>query len=114
MTVVEAGFSGNNGTCKLNIISSDDDNDAQVRSAPIAKCPEDKRGAACELLNSLNSRFRFPKFVMDKDGDITVQYDIPLKVPDDALGDIAMELLIRISHIADEAYPEIMRFIWGS
>ena len=64
-------------------------------------------------MNSLNAKYRFVKWVLDKDGDIHVEFDMPSGTPPVILGDLALEVFLRMVKIADDAYPTIMRKIWS-
>lgn len=64
-------------------------------------------------MNALNAQYRFVKWVIDKDGDIHLEFDMPSETPAVILGDLAIEVFLRMVKIADDAYPTIMRKIWA-
>jgi len=113
LSFVSAHFGGEHGSVQIRMISSDEDNDVKVLTANIAKFPEDKLQRGYELVNEFNNRFRYAKFGIDSDGDLTAQYDIPVRISDDNLGEVAFEIAVRIAQIVDKAYPEIMKAIWA-
>ena len=92
-------------------ISRDDDNDVHVENMALAHVPESKQAKVLDCLNGLNRRFRYAKFTLDNDSDIRMEYDIPLRAQE--VGPIAVEVFLRFMSITDEAYPEIMKAIWG-
>lgn len=101
----------NGGSYKIRFISHDDDNDVSVRIYELLSVEEDQYAAILKAINKLNSKYRYVKFVLDKDGDINVEYDYLMRCPDPAAS--AMELVIRIVKIVDESYPELMRALFA-
>ena len=92
----------------FNIIfaNSDDDTDTSVRVVKLAsKVGMFKRGKMLEKLNALNDKYRYVKFVLDKDGDVNLEYDLPLSGVNPA--SCALELVLRISKIVEEVMPEL-------
>lgn len=63
---------------------------------------------ACNLLNS---KFRYVKFIVDKDNDVVALSDAILD-PDSA-DEESFELLIRTLQIIKEAKPDLMRAIYS-
>lgn len=111
-SAVEAGFSGENVKGLIvRFISTDNDNDVAVRVFEVAKAPENKRAAVLETINALQRRFRYASFTLDDDGDVNMAYDMPVRTGN--VGDIAVEMFVRIVDIADKAYPELMKAIWA-
>lgn len=111
-SVVQAGFNGKNiRGMTVHFISVNDANDVAVRILGIATVHEERRAAVMEMLNDLNIKYRFVKFVLAKDGGLSMECDVPVKVPN--VGEVCMELLLRVIQIADEVYPEIMRAVWA-
>lgn len=100
----------NGGSYRILFISNDDDNDVAVRVFGLVEVAKEKIDHVLPVLNDLNHRFRFLKFVCDSDGDINVEYDYPvISRPEDS----AMELVSRVANIIEEAYPKIMQAIWS-
>lgn len=109
---VRVGFSGENATSisTLFVFGADGTNVA-VRSYSIAKVPEEKIAEACILCSSLNSRFRWTRFYIDSDNEVTAAIDAV--IDPHTTGAECFELLIRIVDIIDDAYPEIMKMLWS-
>ena len=101
----------NGGSYRIRFISNNDSNDVAVRVFGLITVKEESQAKVLPVLNKLNARFRYVKFVMDEDGDINLEYDYPLHCPNPAAS--AEELIIRIVKIIDTAYPDLMRAMWA-
>lgn len=109
---VEAGFkSGAGVNVKIRFISTDDENDVAVRAFQIVSVPEAKRDEVLKKVNELNTQYRYAKFTIDDDGDINVEYDMPVKGAN--VGECALEMFLRFMKIIDQALPQIMKVIWA-
>ena len=75
------------------------------------RVPDDKFAAALLACNALNVRFKWVTFYIDKDNDIMLHLDAILS-PDNA-GDEALELLVRMISIGDDAKPTIMKALYA-
>ena len=113
ISVLSIGYSEENHSSKIQMYATDNDNDIKVRSEIIAKFSGEKLQKGLELINKLNEEYRFAKFVIDSDGDLTAEYDFPKNMSDEAIGECAIELSIRMSSIINDVYPEIMRTVWA-
>lgn len=109
-----AGFGVDNGPdVRVQFISTDNDNDVAIRLFGLVGIKDEaKKVAVCTVLNQLNAKYRYLKFVLDKDGDVNVEYDLALRTSDEKVGPICCEVFIRMMKIIDEAYPMIMRAMW--
>ena len=103
------GEAGNKYT--IRFISTDEDNDVSVRVFSICTLQGDKRVRILPALNFLNNKYRFAKFVCDKDGDVNLEYDFPVDTINPAA--CAEELVRAIAQIIDDAYPVMMKAIYG-
>ena len=116
MSFVEAGFNGKvvKGVV-MRFFSSSENNDIAVRVNNFGggTVPDDRRADVMEVLNALNCRFRFVKFCITSSGTISVVYDLGQSTPPEALGEMCREVFIRFIQICDEAYPEVMKALWG-
>lgn len=109
---VDARFKADTGAVvSIKFISKDDENDFEVRAFSLAHIPDDKLYGALELINRQNRKFRYVKFVLDDDGDVNLEYDLPVKGAN--VGPCAVEMFIRFMRIIDEALPDFMHLIWG-
>ena len=114
-SVLIAGFGIDNGpSVQVLFISPDNDNDVSIRLFGIVnKVAENKTGSILKAINECNNKFRYLKFTLDKDGDVNIEYDLPIKADDRSVGAEACEIFSRIMHIADEAYPVFMKAMWN-
>ena len=105
-------FSVKNGSSyRIRFISKDDDNDVSVRVFGLVRVETEEKPRILAALNELNVKYRFVKFCCDNDGDVNVEYDYPVKAVNPAAS--AKEMVIRFTQIIDEAYPVLMRALWG-
>ena len=64
-----------------------------------------------EVCSKLNNEFRWIKFYVDeRDNTITLADDAIVQL--DTCGEEIWEIMVRLSDIADDAYPTIMKAIW--
>ena len=94
-------------------ISSDETNDVSVRVPHYVRFKEQNRRDMLRIANRMNDKYRFVKFTVNDDAEsITIEYDFAEKTEN--IGPAAEELFRRLMQIAEEAYPEFMRAIWGA
>ncbi len=110
-----AGFSVDCGpNVVMRFISRDDDNDVAARIyGLISNTPKEKRGRVLEACNTLNRKVRFMKFYLDGDNDINVEYDFPMRSPDNGIGEMAFEIFIRTMQILDSEYGTFVEALYG-
>lgn len=114
LSVIRVGMNNKVGGDEVYYFVADNDrNDVVLRSGTIASIPEEKMDEALEIVNNLNNRFRYARFVIDKDRDVVVQADVPTESTDAEVGPIAVELMVRLSKMYDEVYPQLMKCVWG-
>ena len=75
------------------------------------KVPADKLVDILFVCNELNKRYKWASFYVDDDNDIMVHDDAILDV--ETAADEALEIIIRILNIADEAKPMIMKALYA-
>ncbi len=111
--VILTGVAGENNIKGLNFaVFFDEERTANVVSRDYVHVPEEKIEAMYRVMNELNTMYRWAKFAIDADGDIHVEADAVLDI--DSCGDEVKEILIRLTHLADIAYPTIMRTLFGA
>ena len=103
--------SKNGGSYRIRFISKDDDNDVAVRVFGLLTVEDSHRDKIMPVINKLNNKYRYIKFVLDDDGDVNLEYDFTLRCPDPTVS--AEEIVIRMVKIVDESYPELMRAMWA-
>ena len=110
---IEAGFSGDNITVKIRIVAVGNDGEFSILSDRFVKIPQQKIQAGYKLVNELNNKYKYVKFVVDDDGDVSARWDLPDNVPLEAVGRTGLEILLRMFKIIDDAYPEVMKAVWS-
>lgn len=112
---IEAGFGIDNGpSVSIRFISRDEDNDVAVRLfALINSVSEAKRSRVLALINDLNRKLRFLKFNLDSDGDVNIEYDMPLHAADDCLGEMAHELFVHMAFTVRCEYGRFMKALYA-
>ena len=109
---VKAGFHSETGTpVTVMFISSDEDNDVAVFTDSLVKLPEAKLPELFRVVNELNRDCRYLKFVVNKDNDLRVEFDLPIRT--DNVGPVAVEIFIRVMKTVDEKLPIMMKAIWA-
>lgn len=101
----------NGGSYRIQFISTDDDCDVAVRIFDLISIDPEKIGKILTVINELNCKYRYTKFTLTKDNNINVEYDYPVsgKHPEES----AVEIVIRMTQIVDDAYPELMHAMWS-
>lgn len=110
-----AGFSVDCGpNVIMRFISRDNDNDVAARIfGLITNTPKEKRSRVMEACNVLNHKIRYMKFYLDTDGDINVEYDFPVRSPDNGIGEMAFEIFVRMMKILDSEYSIFMKALYS-
>ncbi len=98
----------NKDSIKILIAFDDSETSVGLRAFDIAKFPQDKMPEMFVLVNMLNSKFRWIKFVVDPE-DCTISAEDDAVIQIDSCGQEIMELCMRMAGIVDEAYPIIMK-----
>lgn len=90
-----------------------EENDVSVRVPHFVRFKEQEYAEMLRVANQVNDRYRFCKFTVNKEAEaVTMEYDFPENT--EQIGPAAHEIFQRTMQIAEEAYPEFMRAIWGS
>ena len=112
---VLAGFAIDCGpSVVVSFISRDNDNDVAVRVfGLITNTPREKRARVMEACNILNNKIRHMKFVLDEDGDISVEYDFPVHAPDNGIGEMAFEMFVRTMQILNGEFTIFMTALYS-
>lgn len=88
----------------------EDGRDVALRVFSICKVPEEKVGNACFVCSKLNAQWRWVKFYLGSDDEVTASLDAVIDPY--TTGEECFELLVRMVDIVDNAYPEIMKMLW--
>ena len=97
----------------MRFISRDNDNDVLACIfGLISNTPREKRTRVMDACNLLNYKIRYMKFYLDTDGDINVEYDFPVRTPDDGIGEMAFEIFVRMMQVLDSEYSIFMKALY--
>ncbi len=109
---VRIGYKAENAE-SISVMFFFDDNERSinVKSFSIVKVPADKLLDIYVLLNGLNCEYRWVKFYVDDDNEVTVSGDAIIDL--NSVGEECFEMMLRYIHIIDEVYPRLMKTIWS-
>ena len=97
----------------VHFISSDDENDVSVRIPHYVRFTDKERRDVLRVANDMNNKFRFCKFSVNLEAKaVTLEYDFP--ECEESVAEGAVEIFRRMLQIAEEAYPDFMKAIWGT
>lgn len=105
-------YGGDNAdTIKIILFFDEDGGSLNVKSFTIAKVPTAKLMETYVVLNELNTEYRWVKFYVDSDNEVTAAGDA---IIDEATaGEECYEIVQRYVNIIDDVYPRIMKVIWA-
>ena len=93
------------------IFDKDGEGLVALRCWSFGKCPNGKRAALLEACNKLNTEWRWVKFYIDDDEDVSAALDAVVDI--DTVGDECVQLVRRMVNIYDDAYPVLMKASWS-
>ena len=112
-SAIETGFLCENCNVNLHIFIEKEGEIICFATGPVVKVHPKRRRAVLDLLNRLHNDYLCVKFMLDEDGDIIAEYDIPANFDDESLNSVCLEVVGRFVCIIDDAYPKIMKAVWG-
>lgn len=95
----------------LKCIFTGDDGEYLSLFYYLESAPEDKYADVLMVCNEMNAKYKWVKFYIDSDNDITLQDDAILNVNN--AGDETLELIVRMIDILNNAKPIFMRAIYS-
>ncbi len=110
--ILTFGVSSKSLPCINYTLSVSKDGDTKLRSYVASKVDETKMGEMLELLNGLNTRFRFIVFNLDEDNDVCVTYDFALYGDEKTTSELVLDAIYIVSRIIDQSAPDIMQLNW--
>lgn len=90
---------------------SEECHDVSIHVFSIVKVASNKLIQAYKLCSELNAKWRWVKFYVDEDNELTAETDAVIE-PNTA-GRECGELLLRCVDIVKDSYPNIMALVWG-
>ncbi len=111
--VVRVNYSGDNMETISTYVFFDEDGDdmVQVASSSIANF-KDSMAAGLVACNTMNAKYRWVKFYLDKDADLECTIDA--YIDESTCGSECLRLVKRVVNIVDEAYPIFMKARWSN
>lgn len=109
---IRISFDGDHGnTITLIYIFDPDGTTVNIKVFSVCKVPSAKLMDMYVLMNELNYEYRWIKFFIDSDDEVTVSDDAVIEPA--TAGEELFELMQRFLNIIDEVYPRIMKVVWG-
>lgn len=108
---VQVSYPAESGEIDLTCFFSEN-HDVQVRCFSLCNVPNDKIEEMYEVLNELNSKYRWVTFFIDDDNDVNVKGDL-FSVTNNTAGYMCSDFMLRIINIIDDALPDIMKARWS-
>ena len=110
---VSVSYSGDfTNSIKINVIfDKDGEGLVALRCWSFGSIPSNAREYMLERCNKLNAEYRWVKFYIDNDGNLSVGMDAVVDI--DSVGKECVQLVKRMVSIYDDAYPTLIkRCIW--
>ncbi|WP_034447845.1 YbjN domain-containing protein [Butyrivibrio sp. AE2032] len=83
-----------------------------IRTRDFAKFPEAKKADMFKLVNELNRKFRWVKFIVDEE-ECTIAAEDDAVIQLDSCGEEVFRCCCQLADIVDESYPIIMKAIYA-
>ena len=110
---VISGFNVESGpSLAMHYINTDNENDLTVLMLLINDVPSNKRNQILEACNRMNRQCHHVCFFVTDNNDVMFSYDFLQSMPDECIGDAALELLLRTKAALDDNYAELMRVLY--
>ena len=101
----------NKDDINLACFFDDDEETMAIRCFEIGKVPKNKMDAMLVALNEVNGRYKWVRFYVDKDNDIIACLDTEITV--ETAGIVGRRCVSICVQIINEAYPTLMKALWG-
>ena len=109
---IRVTFSGKNANTLSTVFFFDGNGKSvNVKSYGIANVAEDSLMRMYVKLNELNAQYRWVKFYINSENEVTVSGDAI--IDEETGGEECFEICMRYVRIIDECYPGIMKTLWG-
>lgn len=111
---VRIGYNTDNvqgGVSVVVIFDKDNSHYATLRSWDVGKFDGELKVKGIAVCNEMNKQYRWCKFFINDDGDVTAQIDAIFDMGN--VGPVVLEMVRRMVNIVDEAYPAFMKVRWS-
>ncbi len=89
--------------------------DCKIRCYLAQDTPKSVYNELLEVLNTLNSRYRYVTLSLDSDGDVLAAYDFAIFSQDqNVINRQVSTLAVLLSDIMDKCIPPIMKVVWSA
>lgn len=106
------GWNFKGGSIDIIFDFDEDDEHVHLEGMNFVRIPEDKYDAMYKTVNDLNDTYKLVKFVLlTQHGQICARDDAVIQL--DSCGEECFELMIRMVHIVEDAYPSIMKALYA-
>lgn len=110
--IVRIGWKLNNTKISNYFIFGEDDQHVQIQGHEFLEVSEDKYEIMLKVINECNKEYRWVKFYLDEEnGEVVVVSDAIIQL--DSCAEELSELMQRLNHIVEEAYPIFMKAMWA-
>ncbi len=107
---VRVGFTGKHGQT-FSFIFFFEEKYMNVKCFSICKVPTEKLMDFYVKINEINKQYRWVKFYLDGDNELTLACDAILS--EETAGEETLEIMRRCLNIMNEVYPEFMKALWS-
>ena len=110
--VVRTGWNLDNTKLEIYYFFAENNENVHIEGRNFVKVPKDSIDKMYKLCNEINRKFRWFKFTIDEDRlDMVVEDDAVIQL--DSCAEEVFELMIRMTQVVDEAYPQFMKAIYA-
>lgn len=111
-TVVRVGWKLDNTKISILFYFDEDNRSVHIEGREFLNVPENKIDVMYKACNTCNNQYRWVKFTVDEeDKELVAKDDAVIQL--DSCADEVMELMIRMTQIVDDAYPQFMKALWA-
>ena len=109
--LVEVGFNLDSTRIQIMIFFDASEKSVALRCFEVTRVTEEQYPNALLSCNELNNKMRWVKFCIGQEMNVHAEADAV--VDETTAAKVAMELMMRMASIVDEAYPMINKAIWS-
>jgi len=111
---IQASFSITVGPLvTVHFTSKDRGNDLEIRLPGLVNnIPAEKRLSMLDVCNTLNEKYRFTKFSLNRDGNMNMKYDLPATIGDESIGETCFDIFVILIQILNQGYPLITEALY--
>lgn len=110
--VVRVGWKLDNTSIDIYFTFGEDNHDVHLQGLNFLQVTKENFGKALQIVNACNENYRWVKFILDVEHtQVVVEDDAVIDL--DTCAEEIFELMIRMTQIVDEAYPQFMKAMWA-